>query len=212
MAAHQAPLSLGFSRQEHWSGLPFPSPMHASEKWKWKWKWSRVQLLATPWTAAYQAPPAMGFSRQEYWSGVPLPSSVSYSRGLLIWLPFLKFFISKYYINRIIQYTAIQDWLFLLNTVLWRLIQVVACIDSSFIFLLLRNDSLYGWTSLFSPPYAGHLRDILTISRFWLFQVKCMNICVEFPGWLCFHKFYFNFYFNWLIVPTCKLHKIFPLI
>ena len=26
---------LGFSRQEHWSGLPFPSPMHESEKWKW---------------------------------------------------------------------------------------------------------------------------------------------------------------------------------
>ena len=25
-AAHQAPPSLGFSRQEHWSGLPFPSP------------------------------------------------------------------------------------------------------------------------------------------------------------------------------------------
>ena len=24
--------SLGFSRQEHWSGLPFPSPMHKSEK------------------------------------------------------------------------------------------------------------------------------------------------------------------------------------
>ena len=27
MAAHQDPPSLGFSRQEHWSGLPFPSPM-----------------------------------------------------------------------------------------------------------------------------------------------------------------------------------------
>ena len=26
------PPSLGFSRQEHWSGLPFPSPMHESEK------------------------------------------------------------------------------------------------------------------------------------------------------------------------------------
>ena len=25
-AAHQAPLSLGFSRQEYWSGLPFPPP------------------------------------------------------------------------------------------------------------------------------------------------------------------------------------------
>ena len=24
--------SLGFSRQEHWSGLPFPSPMRESEK------------------------------------------------------------------------------------------------------------------------------------------------------------------------------------
>ena len=35
MADHQAPPSLGFSRQEHWSGLPFPSPMHESEKWKW---------------------------------------------------------------------------------------------------------------------------------------------------------------------------------
>ena len=33
-AAHQAPPSLGFSRQEHWNGS-FPSPMHESEKWKW---------------------------------------------------------------------------------------------------------------------------------------------------------------------------------
>ena len=31
-AAHQAPLSLGFFRQEHWSGLPFPSPVHEGEK------------------------------------------------------------------------------------------------------------------------------------------------------------------------------------
>ena len=31
-AAHQALLSLGFSRQERWSGLPFPSPMRESEK------------------------------------------------------------------------------------------------------------------------------------------------------------------------------------
>ena len=32
MAAHQAPQSLGSSRQEHWSGLLFPSPTHESEK------------------------------------------------------------------------------------------------------------------------------------------------------------------------------------
>ena len=31
-AAYKAPPSLGFSRQEHWSGLPFPSPMHENEK------------------------------------------------------------------------------------------------------------------------------------------------------------------------------------
>ena len=67
-----APPSLGFSRQEHWSGLPFPSPMHESEK-KVK-SLSHVRLFATPWTAAFQAPLSMGFSRQEYWSGVPSPS------------------------------------------------------------------------------------------------------------------------------------------
>ena len=72
-AAHQASPSLGFSRQEHWSGLPFLSPMHESEKWKVK-SLSRVRLLATSWTAACQAPPYMGFSRQEYCSGLPLPS------------------------------------------------------------------------------------------------------------------------------------------
>ena len=35
MAAHQAPPSLGFSRQKHWSGLTFPSALRESEKWKW---------------------------------------------------------------------------------------------------------------------------------------------------------------------------------
>ena len=31
-AAHWTPPSLGFSRQEHWSGLPFSSPIPESEK------------------------------------------------------------------------------------------------------------------------------------------------------------------------------------
>ena len=34
-AAHQAPPTLGLSRQEHWSGLPFPSP---------KWSESEVKV------------------------------------------------------------------------------------------------------------------------------------------------------------------------
>ena len=32
--AHQAPPSLGFSRQEHWSGLPFPSPKTCARMFK----------------------------------------------------------------------------------------------------------------------------------------------------------------------------------
>ena len=68
MAAHQATSSLGFSRQEHWSGLPFPSPMRESEVAQ------SCLTFRTPWTAAHQAPPSVGFSRQEYWSGVLLPS------------------------------------------------------------------------------------------------------------------------------------------
>ena len=39
MTAHQAPPSLEFSRQEHRSGLPFPSPVHESEMWKWS-RWA----------------------------------------------------------------------------------------------------------------------------------------------------------------------------
>ena len=50
MAAHQAPPSLGFSRQEHWSGLPFPSPMHESEKWKW----SRSVMSDSSWPHGLQ--------------------------------------------------------------------------------------------------------------------------------------------------------------
>ena len=41
---------MGFSRQEHWSGLPFPSPKGTIERKKVK-SLSHVQLFATPWTA-----------------------------------------------------------------------------------------------------------------------------------------------------------------
>ena len=70
-AAHQAPPSLGFSRQEHWSGLPFPSPIQESESEVTQ----SCPTLRNPMDCSLpQAPPSMGFSRQEYWSRVPLPS------------------------------------------------------------------------------------------------------------------------------------------
>ena len=68
MTAHQVPPSLGFSRQEHWSGLPFPSPMHESEVAQ------SGPTLSNPMDCSLPGPSSMGFSRQEYWSGVPLPS------------------------------------------------------------------------------------------------------------------------------------------
>ena len=68
-----APLSLGFSRQEYWSGLPFPSSVIKYEVSEVK-SLSHVQLFSTPWILAYQPPPSMGFSRQEYWNGLPFPS------------------------------------------------------------------------------------------------------------------------------------------
>ena len=76
-----SPPSLGFSRQEHWSGLPFSSPVHACMLSHFSCVW----LCATLWTAARQAPLSTGFSRQEYWSGFPFPSLV-YSNYSIVFI------------------------------------------------------------------------------------------------------------------------------
>ena len=66
-----APPSLGFSRWEHWSGLPFPSPMHESES-------EVAQLcltLSNPMDWSLPVSSIHGiFQAKEYWSGFPLPS------------------------------------------------------------------------------------------------------------------------------------------
>ena len=96
------PLSMGFSRQEYWSGLPYPYPRNLPDPGiePASLVYTALQVdslslnygrspnsthgglvakscptLATPWTVAHQAPLSMGFSRQEYWSGLPFPSS-----------------------------------------------------------------------------------------------------------------------------------------
>ena len=112
MAAHQAPLSLGFSRQEHWSGLPFPSPMHACMLGHF----SRVQLCATPWTAAHQAPLSTGFSRQELWSGLP------FLLLYVMYLNILKYTLFKkhsdvIYIMPLREYTSYFIWKNFLYTI-----------------------------------------------------------------------------------------------
>ena len=90
--AHQAPLSMGFSRQECWCGFAISFSkivimLYQKTSTTLRFIWcgkhllphqvkslSRVRLFATPWTVAHQAPPSMGFSRQEYWSGLQFPS------------------------------------------------------------------------------------------------------------------------------------------
>ena len=101
-AAHQAPLSIEFSRQDYWSGSTFPSPGNLPDSGISPVSsalqadsllseppgkpmvcmlscFSYVQLCATPWTAARQAPLSMGFSRQEHWSHLPFPPPVDLS-------------------------------------------------------------------------------------------------------------------------------------
>ena len=67
-AAHQASPSLGFSRQEHWSGFLLQCMKVKSE--------SEVAqpcpTLCDPMDC--QTLPSMGFSRQEHWNGWPWPS------------------------------------------------------------------------------------------------------------------------------------------
>ena len=67
----------GFSRQEYWSGMPFPSPMHACMLSHC----SCIRLCATLWTAAHQTPPSTRFSRQEYWIGLPFSSPFTCNTG-----------------------------------------------------------------------------------------------------------------------------------
>ena len=71
-AAHQAPPSLGFSRQQHWSGLPFPSPMHESGKE------SEVAQLCPPLSnrmdCSFPGSSVHGSFQARVLEGVPLPS------------------------------------------------------------------------------------------------------------------------------------------
>ena len=91
---HQVPLSMGFSRQEYWSRLPFPSPGYISDPGI---KLASPALAGRLFTLSHQGSPhflmkrsescsvvsdsfnpwttwSTEFSRPEYWSGQPFPS------------------------------------------------------------------------------------------------------------------------------------------
>ena len=98
--ARQVPLSMGFPRQEYWSGMLFPSlrdlpdpgikPKSPALQMNSLWLshlgshvGSQVNCVLirsvasdaeTLWTVNHEAPLFLGFFKQEYWSGLPFPS------------------------------------------------------------------------------------------------------------------------------------------
>ena len=88
MAPHQASPSPGFSRQEHWSGLPFPSPVHESEKWKVKSESEVAQSCPTPSDPMDCSPPGSSLhgtfqARVLEWGAIAF--SAKWLRQLLSW-------------------------------------------------------------------------------------------------------------------------------
>ena len=75
-AEDQAPLSMGFSRQEYWSGLPFPSPpCHSAIAAAAAAKSLQSCLtLCDPIDGSPPGSPISRIPRQEHWSGLPFPS------------------------------------------------------------------------------------------------------------------------------------------
>ena len=92
--ACQASLSIGFSRQEYWSGLPFPSPgilptqgsnldlLHCRQMiYQLSYEGSQAcSTLCNPLDCCLPGSSVHRFSQQEYWSGLsfPLPALTSY--------------------------------------------------------------------------------------------------------------------------------------
>ena len=103
--AHQTPLSMWFSSQAYWSGLPFPSPgdlpnprieheSHAlvdgfftSEPLSSVQSLSRVRLFGTPWTAARQA--SLSITNSQSLLKLMSIESVMPSNQLILSHPFL---------------------------------------------------------------------------------------------------------------------------
>ena len=95
------------ARTLEWVAISF------SNAWKWQVKvksLSRVQLLATAWTAAYQAPLSVGFSRQEYWNGLPLPSPLGENGYMYMYCWVFLLSTWNYHNNVLVCYTPIKKF------------------------------------------------------------------------------------------------------
>ena len=78
--ARQAPPSMGFSRQEYWSGVPLPSPKDKTTAVAAAAAAKSLQSCPTLCDPIDGSPPGSPVSgilqAQEHWSGLPFPSPV----------------------------------------------------------------------------------------------------------------------------------------
>ena len=72
-AAHQAPPSTGVSRQEYWSGMPFPSPYNIRHlHFVWAIQYS-ILLRENTGQLAHSTPfPCLPLTRSKWWLNIPV--------------------------------------------------------------------------------------------------------------------------------------------
>ena len=95
IVAHQAPLSTGFSRHEHWSGLPFPSPMQESEKWKWSRSVVSCLTLNDPMDCSLPGSSTHGIFQATVLEWGAIAFSLPYHRSQLTYLFTVKIFMDS---------------------------------------------------------------------------------------------------------------------
>ena len=91
--ARQAPLSMGFSRQEYWSGLPFPSPVIKYEVSEVKLL-IRVRLFCNPMDCSLPGSSIHGISQARVLEWVAISFSISGIQGLQNLIP-MYFFLRR---------------------------------------------------------------------------------------------------------------------
>ena len=120
--AHQAPLSMGFPRQEYWRGLPFPSPgIFPTQS-------SNPHLLHCSWVLYHWATREAPFQCQ---------ATIN-----LLFVSIIFHQIWTLSINGIIQSVVLCDWLLSLGIMVIRFVPV----SELHFFLLPNNIPLYGYT------------------------------------------------------------------
>lgn len=121
----------------------------------------------------------------------------------LICFPFLKFVIQEFYINVVILYVTFGDWLSSPSLILWRFIQIVACVNGLLLFIAEKYFMVT--TCITIIQYHNQEIHISTIQRAYLDFTSFINnhlcACVCVCNFLFLNSGYFDK--NNLYVHSC---------